>query len=81
MENLREPCASNTPERLLKQSEICSTLAISPAKFFKLVSDGVLPKPHKIGRAARWKASDIQAFVQACEPCNATSEAINVQAA
>lgn len=81
MENLREPCEANTPERLLKQSEICSTLAISPAKFFKLVSDGVLPKPHKIGRAARWKASDIRAFVQTCEPTPKAAEVINEQAA
>lgn len=57
-------------DRLVAGKDIWSALRISPAKFYKLVAEGEIPPPLKIGRAARWKASDIQAFVQTCEPRN-----------
>ncbi len=49
--------------RLLKRVDICSDLAISAATFYRLVSDGEIPQPIKIGRAARWKSTDIATFV------------------
>lgn len=71
---------SDNLDRLVAGKDIWSALKISPAKFYSLVAEGKLPPPLKIGRAARWKASDIQAFVQTCEPTPKVAEVINEQA-
>ncbi len=39
-------------------------LSISRATYWRLVSVGDLPKPLKIGRASRWRVSDLEEFAE-----------------
>jgi len=33
--------------------------------FYKLIKDGVFPKPIKLGRSSRWLQSEVEAWLQA----------------
>lgn len=57
---------NNTPasDRLLKVRDVLSILNISRSSLYVGMRDGSLPKPIKIGRSARWKASVIDALVR-----------------
>lgn len=58
---------SDTLDPLLAGKDIWSALRISPAKFYKLVAEGEIPPPLKIGRAARWKTSVIDRWIEDLE--------------
>ena len=38
---------------------------LSDKWFYKLIQEGVFPKPIKMGRASRWLKSDLEEWVQA----------------
>ncbi|HGV3854996.1 TPA: helix-turn-helix transcriptional regulator [Escherichia coli] len=38
---------------------------LSDKWFYKLIQEGVLPKPIKMGRASRWLKSDLEEWLQA----------------
>ena len=50
-------------DRLLRISQAAAVLAISVRALYRLIADGKLPEPVKIGRAARMPMSDLQAYV------------------
>jgi len=50
-------------ERLLRVKEAADTLAISVRAFYRLVADGQLPAPVKIGRATRIPLSDLTSYI------------------
>lgn len=33
--------------------------------FYKLIKDGIFPKPIKLGRSSRWLQSEVEAWLQA----------------
>ncbi|WP_121240753.1 helix-turn-helix transcriptional regulator [Sulfurisoma sediminicola] len=45
--------------------QLCELLGISKRHFYKLLGDGVLPPPVRLGRATRWPASSIDAWLAA----------------
>ncbi len=51
-------------EQMLDVHEVAGLLAIDERTVWRRVADGSLPKPVKIGGAARWFASDIATFQQ-----------------
>ncbi len=50
-------------DKLLKIDEVLKILNIPKTSFYRYVKNGIVPKPLKIGRSARWKSSDIQNFI------------------
>jgi len=50
------------PDHLVRVSDTADTLAVSPRTIWNLVRDGVL-HPVRIGRATRFKASEIRQLV------------------
>lgn len=53
-----------TIEEMLDLNAVAKFLAIDERTVWRRVADGTLPKPVKVGRAARWFASDIANFQQ-----------------
>lgn len=46
-------------DRLLKVSDVQAVLQLSRSAVYAAIRAGTLPKPIKIGKSARWKASQI----------------------
>ena len=54
----------NAVEEMLDLHAVAKFLAIDERTVWRRVADGTLPKPVKVGRAARWFASDIADYQQ-----------------
>jgi excisionase family DNA binding protein len=52
-------------EQLFTVQEVAKRLAISIATVWRLSKSGDLPKPVRIGRSVRWRASDLQNHLEA----------------
>ena len=52
-------------DRLLRVDEGAAMLAISVRAFYRLIADGQLPRPVKIGRATRMPLSDLERYIDA----------------
>lgn len=60
---------------LLTVGEVAELLRVSERAIWKWSASGQIPRPAKIGRAARWRASDLSAFVaNGCRMDGCTSE-------
>ncbi|MCC6426019.1 MAG: helix-turn-helix domain-containing protein [Phycisphaerales bacterium] len=54
---------------LLTPCQLAKLLGISRAKFFRLVSSGLIPEPIRFGRCVRWSVWVIAAWINAgCPP-------------
>lgn len=51
-------------DRLLREKEAFTTIAVSKTKFWELINDGIIPRPTKIGGCSVWFMSDIQDFIK-----------------
>ena len=51
------------PDKLLDYAEVGRRLTLSRSQLFYMVRRGELPEPVRIGRARRFRESDIDAFV------------------
>ncbi|MYH30933.1 MAG: helix-turn-helix domain-containing protein [Acidobacteria bacterium] len=51
------------PERLLTTSDVCERLQIGRTALHFGSRDGTFPPPIKIGRASRWRESDIDKWI------------------
>lgn len=49
--------------RLLKVSDVQAILQLSRSGIYAAIRSGDLPKPIKIGKSARWKASQIESLI------------------
>ena len=49
---------------LLKVAEVAALLKVSTRQIWKLAASGRLPTPVRLGRSVRWRAADIDAFVE-----------------
>lgn len=50
--------------KLLKRPEVEEITGLSCASIYRLMSEGVLPRPIKVGtRAVRWRATDIADYL------------------
>lgn len=63
--NIQLNCPSLLPSgaRLLRVPEVLARLQISRAHLYTLIATGTVPAPIKLGRAARWRESDIDQIV------------------
>ncbi|WP_025122875.1 MULTISPECIES: helix-turn-helix transcriptional regulator [Serratia] len=43
---------------------ITSLTGLTDKWFYKLIKDGVFPKPIKLGRSSRWLKSEVEAWLQ-----------------
>ena len=50
-------------DRLLKVSDVQEVLQLSRSAVYAAIRAGSLPKPIKIGKSARWKASQIESLL------------------
>lgn len=51
-------------DRLLKVKDVQEILQLSRSAVYAAIRAGLLPKPIKIGKSARWKASVIAGMVE-----------------
>lgn len=51
-------------ERLLKLREVAEALSLSTRAVYRLIADGALPRPVKLGGAARFYESDVQGYLE-----------------
>lgn len=50
-------------KEMLQVSEVAAVCGISQSSVWRLVREGKFPQRHKIGRMARWRRSDLEAWL------------------
>ncbi len=53
----------NPDAALLTDKQLGAMLGISPRQCWKLAARGVIPKPVHVGSSARWRRSEIDAYI------------------
>lgn len=56
--------AATDPRALLSLVTVASLISFSKSKVYKLMKEGNFPRPVKIGTASRWRAADVQKWLQ-----------------
>ena len=49
--------------KLLSDRELSHLLSVSRSTLWRWTSQGILPKPLKIGGASRWRGDEIEVFI------------------
>ncbi|HHT8380689.1 AlpA family phage regulatory protein [Citrobacter braakii] len=52
-------------DQLVDMQFITRFTGLTDKWFYKLIKDGLFPKPIKLGRSSRWKHSEVEAWLQA----------------
>ncbi len=55
---------TSTP-RMIDVTEVATILSVSTRTVWRLVSSGELPQPIRFGRNVRWRAGDIESWIDA----------------
>lgn len=53
-----------TEDQLIDMAFITSLLQMTDKWIYKLIKDGVFPKPIKLGRSSRWLKSEVENWLQ-----------------
>ncbi|MEQ5030412.1 AlpA family transcriptional regulator [Morganella morganii] len=51
-------------DQFVNMAFITSLTGLTDKWFYKLIKDGVFPKPIKLGRSSRWLQSEIESWLQ-----------------
>lgn len=51
-------------DQLVDMRFITKLTGLTDKWFYKLIKDGLFPKPIKLGRSSRWKQSEIEGWLQ-----------------
>lgn len=51
-------------DQLVDMAFITTYTEMTDKWFYKLISEGLFPKPIKLGRSSRWLKSEVEAWVQ-----------------
>lgn len=57
-------------ENLIKIEEVLKIVNVPKSSFYRYIKNGIMPKPLKIGRSARWKVSQIMSAIEKIEKLN-----------
>ena len=52
-------------DQLVDMRFITKLTGLTDKWFYKLIKDGLFPKPIKLGRSSRWRQSEVEAWLQA----------------
>lgn len=50
--------------KFLTIKDVCGLLRLNRSTIYRQIKEGVFPRPIKIGKAARWRASDFKEFLE-----------------
>lgn len=50
-------------DQLVDMQFITRFTGLTDKWFYKLIKDGLFPKPNKLGRSSRWKQSEVEAWL------------------
>lgn len=51
-------------DKLVDMVFITEFTGLSDKWFYKLIQDGLFPKPIKLGRSSRWRRSEVETWIQ-----------------
>ena len=51
-------------DKLVDMAFITQLTGLTDKWFYKLIQDGIFPKPIKLGRSSRWLQSEVEAWLQ-----------------
>ena len=51
-------------DKLVDMAFITQFTGLTDKWFYKLIQDGIFPKPIKLGRSSRWLQSEVEAWLQ-----------------
>lgn len=51
-------------DQLVTMAFITQLTGLTDKWFYKLIQDGLFPKPIKLGRSSRWLCSEVEAWLQ-----------------
>lgn len=57
-------CPSLTEDQFVDMAFITSLLQMTDKWIYKLIKDGIFPKPIKLGRSSRWLKSEVENWLQ-----------------
>ncbi|HAG1880423.1 TPA: AlpA family transcriptional regulator [Salmonella enterica] len=57
-------CLSLTEDQFVDMTFITSLLQMTDKWIYKLIKDGVFPRPIKLGRSSRWLKSEVENWLQ-----------------
>ena len=49
--------------RLIKATEVAELLGVSPRTLWRLLSEGGVPQPVRLGGSTRWRLSDVESWI------------------
>ena len=55
---------SLTEDQFVDMAFITSLLQMTDKRIYKLIKDGIFPKPIKLGRSSRWLKSEVENWLQ-----------------
>ncbi|MEV9551395.1 AlpA family transcriptional regulator [Salmonella enterica subsp. enterica] len=55
---------SLTEDQFVDMEFITSLTGLTDKWFYRLIKDGLFPKPIKLGRSSRWLKSEVEAWLQ-----------------
>ena len=55
--------AGKSPVTLLTVKDVQSRVRFSRTKLYELISEGVFPKPVRIGGSSRWRSDDVDMWI------------------
>ncbi|EEW1631421.1 AlpA family transcriptional regulator [Escherichia coli] len=56
---------SLSEDQFVDMAFITRLLGVSDKWIYRLIKDGIFPKPIKLGRSSRWLQSEVEAWLQA----------------
>ncbi len=63
-ENIMTEQISLLDDQLVDMRFITKLTGLTDKWFYKLIKDGLFPKPIKLGRSSRWKKSEVELWLQ-----------------
>ncbi|ECQ3650466.1 AlpA family phage regulatory protein [Salmonella enterica] len=54
----------NTDDPLIDMAFITTCTGMTDKWFYKLIGDGLFPKPIKLGRSSRWRRSEVESWMR-----------------
>lgn len=65
-ENIMTEQISLLDDQLVDMRFITKLTGLTDKWFYKLIKDGLFPKPIKLGRSSRWRQSEVEVWLLQC---------------
>jgi predicted DNA-binding transcriptional regulator AlpA len=73
-------CRGNVGDSMLRMQDVCSKIGRAPSTTYRDIKAGLFPPPVSLGEgSARWKASEVQAVIEAWTLASRTGQQVDMK--